>query len=197
MTRQIVVLHYPAERPENWVLLKAAARERELRLVSWAPHLLGLWCADGRQSACYAGRPARPAIVIHRTVAPFRGIAAPVLACLAAQGSLVLNHPDAAFRSRDKLLTTVDLVNAGIPVVPTAAFDEPAGADLAALGLGELIVKPARGVRGEGIATHPLGRGPHRRVAAEGGVAPGRCQAGLPRRTGALPGAAADRRRRP
>jgi [lysine-biosynthesis-protein LysW]---L-2-aminoadipate ligase len=151
---QIVVLHYPAERPRNWVLLQAAARERDLRLVSWAPHLLGLWCADGQQSACYAGRPVRPGIVIHRIVAPFRGIAAPVLACLAAQGSLVLNPPDPAFRSRDKLLTTVDLVNAGIPVVPTVAFDEPGGADLAALGPGELIVKPARGVRGEGIATH-------------------------------------------
>ena len=151
---QIVVLHYPAERARNWVLLKTAARERDLRLVSWAPHLLGLWCADGQQSACYAGRPVRPGIVIHRTVAPFRGIAAPVLACLAAQGSLVLNEPGAAFRSRDKLLTTVDLVNAGIPVVPTAAFDEPGGAGLAALGPGELIVKPARGVRGEGIATH-------------------------------------------
>src|SRR5207302_3317524 len=62
--------------------------------------------------------------------------------------------PDAAFRSRDKLLTTVDLVTAGIAVVPTAAFDEPGGADLAALGPGELIVKPARGVRGQGIATH-------------------------------------------
>src|SRR2546421_545894 len=62
--------------------------------------------------------------------------------------------PEAAFRSRDKLLTTVDLVAAGIPVVPTAAFDEPGGADLAALGPGELIVKPARGVRGQGIATH-------------------------------------------
>ena len=151
---QIVVLHYPAERARNWVLLKAAARERDLRLVSWAPHLLGLWCADGQQSACYAGRPARPGIVIHRTVAPFRGIAAPVLACLAAQGSLVLNHPDAAFRSRDKLLTTLDLAGAGIPVVPTAAFDEPGGANLAALGQGELIVKPARGVRGEGITTY-------------------------------------------
>jgi ribosomal protein S6--L-glutamate ligase len=151
---QIVVLHYPAERARNWVLLKAAARERDLRLVSWAPHLLGLWCADGQQSACYAGRPARPGIVIHRTVAPFRGITAPVLACLAARGSLVLNHPDAAFRSRDKLLTTLDLAGAGIPVVPTAAFDEPGGANLAALGQGELIVKPARGVRGEGITTY-------------------------------------------
>ena len=151
---QIVVLHYPAERPQNWALMKAAARERDLRLVSWAPHLLGLWCADGQQSACYAGRPVRPGIVIHRIVAPFRGIAAPVLACLAARGSLVLNPPDAAFRSRDKLLTTVDLVNAGIPVVPTAAFDEPDGAGLTGLGPGELIVKPARGVRGEGIAAY-------------------------------------------
>jgi RimK family alpha-L-glutamate ligase len=151
---EIVVLHYPAERAPNWELLRAAARRRDLRLVSWAPHLLGLWCADGEQAALYAGKPARPAIVIHRTVAPFRGIAVPVLACLAAQGSVVLNRPGAAFRSRDKLLTTVNLVNAGIPVVPTVAFDEPAGANLAALGPGELIVKPARGVRGEGIATH-------------------------------------------
>jgi ribosomal protein S6--L-glutamate ligase len=151
---EIVVLHYPAERASNWALLKAAARARDLRLVSWAPHLLGLRCADGQQSACYAGKPVLPGIVIHRIVAPFRGIAAPALACLVAQGTLVLNHPDAAFRARDKLLTTVDLVNAGIPVVPTAAFDEPGGVDLAALGPGELIVKPARGVRGEGIATY-------------------------------------------
>jgi RimK family alpha-L-glutamate ligase len=148
---EIVVLHYPAERGRNWDLLRAAARERDLRLVSWAPHLIGLWCADGEQYACYAGKRARPGIVIHRTVAPFRGIAIPVLNCLAAGGSLVLNPPDAAFRSRDKLLTTLDLARAGIPVVPTAAFDEPAGGDLAALGPGSLVVKPARGIRGEGI----------------------------------------------
>src|SRR5262249_61489984 len=88
---------------------------------------------------------------LHRTVAPFRGSAVPVLNCLAAGGSVVLNPPGAAFRSRDKLLTTLDLARAGIPVVPTVAFDEPAGADLASLGPGVLVVKPARGVRGEGI----------------------------------------------
>ena len=148
---EIVVLHYPAERRRNWDLLRAAARDRDLRLVTWAPHLIGLWCADGEQYACYAGKRARPGIVIHRTVAPFRGIAIPVLACLAAGGSLVLNPPDAAFRSRDKLLTTLDLARAGIPVVPTVAFDEPAGGNLAALGPGGLVVKPARGIRGEGI----------------------------------------------
>ena len=109
---QIVVLHYPAERARNWALLRAAARPRDLRLVTWAPHLLGLWCADGRRSACYAGEPASPGIVIHRTVAPFLGIAVPALACLATQGSVVLNDPAAAFRSRDKLLTTMDLVAA-------------------------------------------------------------------------------------
>jgi len=36
-------------------------------------------------------------------------------------------------------------------VVPTVAFDEPAGGNLAALGPGGLVVKPARGIRGEGI----------------------------------------------
>jgi len=148
---EIVVLHYPAERGQNWDLLRAAARDRDLRLVSWEPHLLGLWCADGEQYACYAGKRAQPGIVIHRTVAPFRGIAIPVLNCLAAGGSRVLNAPDAAFRSRDKLLATLDLARTGIPVVPTVAFDEPAGGNLAALGPGGLVVKPACGVRGEGI----------------------------------------------
>lgn len=148
----IVVLHYPSERPENWVLLRQAARQRHLRLVTWAPHLIGFWCADSQRYVCYAGKPVRPGIVIHRTVARFRGIIAPALACLASAGTVVLNEPAAAFRSRDKLLTTLDLVRAGVPVVPTAAFDEPDGVDLRMLGPGELILKPARGVRGEGIA---------------------------------------------
>jgi RimK family alpha-L-glutamate ligase len=149
---EIVVLHYPSERAENWVLLREAARRRDVRLVTWAPHLIGFWCADGQHYVSYAGEAVRPGIVIHRTVARFRGIIAPALACLASAGTLVLNDPGAAFRSRDKLLTTLDLVRARIPVVPTAAFDDPAGANLRALGPGRLILKPARGVRGEGIA---------------------------------------------
>jgi ribosomal protein S6--L-glutamate ligase len=148
---EIVVVHYPSERAQNWALLRKAARERDVRLVTWSPHLLGLWCADGGQHACYAGKKARPDIVMHRTVAPFHGIVVPVLACLAAAGTRVLNDPEAAFRSRDKLLTTLDLARARVPVVPTLAFDEPAGVNLAALGTAGLILKPARGVRGEGI----------------------------------------------
>jgi ribosomal protein S6--L-glutamate ligase len=150
---EIVVVHYPTVRAPNWALFRGAARERGLRLRSWAPHLLGLWCADGGQHALYAGRPALPDIVLHRTVAPFHGIVAPVLSCLAAGGSRVLNHPDAAYRSRDKLLTTLELASAGIPVVPTVALDEPGRAGVAALGAGEVILKPAHGARGEGIRT--------------------------------------------
>jgi RimK family alpha-L-glutamate ligase len=148
----IVVVHYPSERPQNWALLRKAARERDLRLVTWAPHLLGLFCADGQQTVSYAGRRARPDVVIHRIVAPFRGIVVPALACLAAQGTRVLNDPHAAFRSRDKLLTTLDLARAGVPVVPTLAFDEPGGVNMTALGQAGLVLKPARGVRGEGVA---------------------------------------------
>lgn len=151
---KIVVLHYPTVRARNWALLREAARARGLRLVSWAPHLLGVWCADGQQQAWYAGKPAMPPVVIHRTVAPFRGIVVPALACLAAQGSRVLNSPDAAYRARDKVLTTLDLVRAGVPVVPTLAFDEPGRAGLPALEPGALVCKPARGVRGEGIRTY-------------------------------------------
>ena len=149
------MVHYPGERAENWVLLRKAARERGVRLVTWAPHLIGLWYTDGQRQACYAGKTARPGIVMHRTVAPFRGILVPALACLAAAGTTVLNDPEAAFRSRDKLLTTLDLARAGVPVVPTLAFDEPDGVNLAALGGTELVLKPARGVRGEGIVAFP------------------------------------------
>lgn len=149
---EIVVLHYPGERAQNWALLRAAARAREIRLVTWAPHLLGLWCADGQQHVCHAGEAARPGIVLHRTVAPFRGVIVPALELLAATGSIVINAPAAAYRSRDKLLTTLALVRAGIHVVPTFAFDEPAAVPLGELGAGPLILKPAHGVRGEGIA---------------------------------------------
>jgi RimK family alpha-L-glutamate ligase len=154
---EIVVVHYPEERAENWALLCTAARERGLRLTTWAPHLIGVGCADGQVYVCYSGQKTRPDIVIHRTVAPFRGIVVPALSCLAAGGARVLNDPEAAFRSRDKLLTTLALVRAGVPVVPTLAFDEPEGVSLAMLGpAGQrpagLILKPARGVRGEGVA---------------------------------------------
>jgi ribosomal protein S6--L-glutamate ligase len=149
---EIVVVHYPEERAENWALLCAAARERGLRLVTWVPHLMGLSCADGQQFVSYSGKEIRPDIVIHRTVAPFRGIVVPALACLAVAGTRVLNDPEAGFRSRDKLLTTLTLVRARVPVVPTLAFDEPEGVDLTALGPVDLILKPARGVRGEGVA---------------------------------------------
>jgi RimK family alpha-L-glutamate ligase len=149
---EIAVLHYPSERPQNWALLRAAARARGVRLVSWAPHLLGFWCADGQQYVCHAGEAVRPGIVLHRTVAPFRGVVVPALEFLATAGSIVLNGPEAAYRSRDKLLTTLALARAGVRVVPTFAFDEPAAVPLAELGAGPLILKPAHGVRGEGIA---------------------------------------------
>jgi hypothetical protein len=189
---ELGVLHYPAERGRNWDLLRAAARDRGQRLVSWAPHLIGLWCADGEQYACYAGKPARPGIVIHRTVAPFRGIAIPFLSCLAAGGSLVLNPPDAAFRSR-QAADHAGPARAGIPVVPTAAFDEPAvGTWSPGAGRPGGRFRPRR--PGRGNPRLRLGRG------ARLGMAASRCasgRTGLPRRTGALPGAAADRRGRP
>jgi RimK family alpha-L-glutamate ligase len=149
---EIVVLHYPSERAQNWALLRRAARARGVRLVSWAPHLLGLWCADGQQHACYSGKAVQPSIVLHRTVAPFRGVVVPALESLAATGTVVLNGPEAAYRSRDKLLTTLALARAGVRVVPTFAFDEPGAVNLAELGPGPLLRKPAHGVRGEGIA---------------------------------------------
>jgi RimK family alpha-L-glutamate ligase len=147
----ITVIHYPAERGENWSLLRRAARARDLRLVSWQPHLLEMRLSDEQMTVCYDGRPAVPRVLIHRTVSPFQGIVVPALAWLASQGTLVLNDPGAAFLARDKLLTAIALRGAGVPIVPTVAFDEPGEAGLRTLGAAEMILKPAHGVRGEGI----------------------------------------------
>jgi glutathione synthase/RimK-type ligase-like ATP-grasp enzyme len=152
----ITVLHYPSERKENWSLLSRAAKARGLHLITWAPHLIEIWISDTEERVCYAGRPASPGIVIHRTVSPFLGIVRPALACLAEQGTLVLNNPDAAFITRDKLLTSMVLRGAQVPIVPTVAFDEPSRSGLKRLGNGAMILKPAHGVRGEGIEVMSL-----------------------------------------
>jgi len=149
----ITIVHYPSERPENWSLLKTAARERALRLTTWFPHLIEILYSDNDVKVCFNGKPAYPRVLIHRTVSPFRGILVPALTYLTSQGTLVLNDPESAFRARDKLLTDLTLRAAAIPVVPTVAFDEPSEATFRMLGRADLILKPAHGVRGEGIET--------------------------------------------
>jgi len=149
----LVVIHYEGVRAENWALLEKAAQEKSIRLDTWAPHLVEVRYSDSDLSVYYDGQPAAPAALMHRTISPFHGIMVPALACLASQGTLVPNNPEAAFRARDKLLTDLTLRAAGIAVVPTVAFDEPSEAAFATLGDVELIVKPAHGVRGEGIET--------------------------------------------
>ncbi len=153
----ITVVHYPSERKENWALLRQAAHVRRLRLTTWAPHRIEMRISDAEERVCYAGQAVSPEIVLHRTISPFLGIVIPALACLAGQGTLVLNNPDAAFAARDKLLTSVALRDAQVPIVPTIAFDEPRGSSLKTLGRGRLILKPAHGVRGEGIEIMPPG----------------------------------------
>jgi ribosomal protein S6--L-glutamate ligase len=156
----LVVIHYEGVRAENWTLLEKAAQERALQLISWAPHLVEIRYSDSDLRVYFDGNHATPAALMHRTISPFRGIMVPALTCLASQGTLVPNNPEAAFRTRDKLLTDLMLRAAGIPVVPTVAFDEPSKAALATLGRVDLIVKPAHGVRGEGIETAPPGSAP-------------------------------------
>lgn len=151
---EIVVLHYPDVRRPNWILLAEAARRRGIRLVSWEPHRLELHCVGSRIRAYYGGEQVSPGIILHRTVSRFQGIVVPALEWWAAEGTKILNDPEAAYRSRDKLLTTLSLCRAHVPIVPTLAFVEASEKALRTLGGGqELILKPAHGVRGEGIRT--------------------------------------------
>jgi RimK family alpha-L-glutamate ligase len=148
----IVVLHYSNIRQSNWALFCEAARRRAIRLTTWEPHRLQICCADGGISGCYDGERVRPKIILHRTVATFSGIVIPVLKLWAAEKTVVLNQPDAAYNSRDKLLTYLALHRAQIPIVRTIAFIEPSKKAMQSLtDYRKVIVKPARGVRGEGI----------------------------------------------
>jgi RimK family alpha-L-glutamate ligase len=150
---EMVVVHYASQRAANWELFLRAARDRGVRLWTWEPHRIALVVSDDETTTHYDGRPVRPAILLHRTVSPFQGMLTAAARVWTAAGAVVLNDIDAAFRARDKVLTTLALRDARVPVVRTTAFDEPDQATLRGLPAGDLIVKPAHGVRGEGIET--------------------------------------------
>lgn len=148
----IVVLHYHSIGNPNWELLCESARRRGIRLATWEPHRLQIECMEGRVSGCYDGKPVRPRIVLHRTVISFQGIVLPALQLWASEGTVVLNEPAAAYRSRDKLLTYLALHRARVPIVNTIAFIEPSKDSMRHLTDHQgVILKPAHGTRGEGI----------------------------------------------
>jgi RimK family alpha-L-glutamate ligase len=147
-----VVLHYPDVRPANWELLCEAARSHSIRLTTWEPHRVQIRCMDGEISACYDGKPLRPGIIVHRTVAAFQGIVIPALKLWTSEETIVLNEPDAAYRSRDKLLTYLALHRSQVPIVHTIVLVEPSEEAMQSLADYQGVIwKPAHGVRGEGI----------------------------------------------
>jgi RimK family alpha-L-glutamate ligase len=151
---KIVVLHYPDVRRPNWTLLSEAAQRRGIHLATWEPHRLELYCVGSQIRAYYDSEQASPEIILHRTVSRFQGVVKPALEWWAAEGAKILNEPGAAYRSRDKLLTTISLCRAHVPIVPTLAFIEASEKNLRTVSGGqELILKPAHGVRGQGIRT--------------------------------------------
>lgn len=94
-----------------------------------------------------------PDAVLSRVVArpPLR---LPLFA-LAASGATIVNSPVASERTADKLRTAMILTKAGVPVVPTtlaqAGSDWPVEMAEAHLALGRLVVKPVRGMWGDGM----------------------------------------------
>jgi ribosomal protein S6--L-glutamate ligase len=148
----VVVLRYPSVRNSSWELLCEAARRRSIQLTTWEPHRLQVQCRDGWISGCYDGKPVRPGIILHRTVAPFQGIVIPALTLWASEETIILNEPEAAYRSRDKLSTYLALHRAQVPIVHTIAFVEPSEEAMQPFAdYRGVILKPAHGARGEGI----------------------------------------------
>jgi RimK family alpha-L-glutamate ligase len=78
----------------------------------------------------------------------------PALQLLADAGARIPNRPEFAVRARDKLLTTIALTAAGLPIVPTLGVVQPGADALPMLPGTEVITKPAHGVRGIGVRLH-------------------------------------------
>src|SRR5690349_17256382 len=151
----IIVLHYPDGRPASWQLIGDAARRRNVELISSEPHRLQIYCADNGAQVCYGGFPQpTPKAIMHRTVYPFLGVVIPALQLLADAGARIPNRPEFAVRARDKLLTTIALTAAGLPIVPTLGVVQPGADALPMLPGTEVITKPAHGVRGIGVRLH-------------------------------------------
>jgi ribosomal protein S6--L-glutamate ligase len=150
----VVVVHYASQRAANWKLLQQAAEAKDVRLTTWEPHRIELLLSDESTETFYGGRRADPRVLLHRTVSPFQGLFAAAADHWRHSGTVILNEVEASFRSRDKVLTTIALRDSGVPVVTTLSFDEPDPRTLHLLPDGDLIIKPAHGVRGEGIEAY-------------------------------------------
>jgi ribosomal protein S6--L-glutamate ligase len=131
--------------------MQKAAQKRNVQLISWYPHKVQLYCKDKKCYPLYDGKKIQPDIILHRTIYPFTGVVLPSLQLWSNIGTIVLNNPIYASRSRDKLLTIIDLCNAGIPFVPSIGFVKSGDNDLSLLDAEQVIIKPAHGLRGEGI----------------------------------------------
>lgn len=149
--KPIVVLHYKNVLPQNWSLMHAAAKKRQLDLTTWEPHKIHFLCTDKACLPLYESKAVQPSAILHRTIFPFSAIVLPALTYWMSQGVVVLNKPAPAFASRDKLQTTFALVNAQLPVVPTVGFVTPDTKSLLQLSKKKILTKPAYGVRGKGI----------------------------------------------
>lgn len=104
----------------------------------------------------FGGRPAQVDTVLTRRVSLLDEVLAPAMAYLERAGVWVCNPTAAASTARDKVRTALRLAEAGIPAVPCVAVPAAPANDvlaaLATLGPGPLVVKPALGGGGVGVA---------------------------------------------
>ena len=146
---EIVLLSYPDVLTPNLDSFRAAAKKVGHTLLEIAPHELSLIVGQEKSTVLYQGREIAPKAVIHRTVAKFAPLIKPILQVWSAQGTYVLNEPNASLSSRSKLESSLIFQLAKLPFLQTQFFygnygiepDEP----------GEVIVKPVFGAQGRDI----------------------------------------------
>jgi RimK family alpha-L-glutamate ligase len=120
----VAVLSYPSVQPGNMASLRRACEAAGVPLAEVLPH--ELWLRLGEETTVWVDdRRFEGDVVLHRTVFPYRAFVLPLLDALASSGHLVLNEPQAAATSRNKLRTALALRRRGLPTVPTDVLAGP------------------------------------------------------------------------
>lgn len=159
-------------RPHLWIIgyterlvadhraLLDAAQGAGIEAVLVSPSRLALQMDErGSRVLLDAASVAAPDLVVPRGVNRAWPLLREVLMLLERAGSTVVPQVSAVDACADKVVTTMKLAAAGVPVLPSVAVAPGAGVALPTLEPGAasaaMVVKPARGSKGAGVERHP------------------------------------------
>jgi glutathione synthase/RimK-type ligase-like ATP-grasp enzyme len=152
----LVIVGYPQRLVADHAALMAAASAGGFRPEVVAPSRLSLATSGEGTTVLVDGHARTPVVALPRGVNRPWPMLRHVLAHWEQQGCIVVPSVQGAELCADKVATTVALATAGVPVLPTRGIIPGDGVVIdASVGMGPLVVKPARASKAIGVEAHP------------------------------------------